>query len=1399
MTSKEDEELTVDPIGVGRVDPVILDSDNPTGNRNHKNYNKKVNNCKNNNRIDLFQLNMHHCKNSNLAVALKMQELHRFIFFIQEPFNDIYCNLRYLSGAGRKIIKTNNTNLSARAAIVYSENVPLVPLPHLCDRDTAVGCLEYRSKGGAAWQKKNVMFISSYWDGKIENIPRGLNNAIEYAELRNWDYEIFQDSNSHSTLFGSPTQDKRGDLLETFMAEHDLYPNNVGSTWTFEGGVCSSVIDVTYGTANISNQIYDWRVLKEDMSSDHNLIAMSLNVGEQKYEYTRDLTRINWNKFRIRIEEEILNINLRRSFSLQELESATSGIELAIKKILDELAPVRKRILKDRVKFWTPRLDDLWHLRKELRRRGENILFKEVDRNFKRLKWFEERKAKRQRVSESNTPQLMAKLNKIINTQPKYSIGLLKKADGSFTNSIEESIELVLKKSFPGSTPYSKKVEEELEEISRLSNELGLIESVEHKHISVRKIKEAISSTPAHKACGPDEIKPIVLQNLPDSAIELLKDIYNGSVTAKYTPLAWRKANVIMIPKPGKPDYQIAKAFRPITLSNHIFKTLEKLTLWEITENDLKAKPLSKNQHAFRNNTSTESAALHVVTMIEEALLHSKKKFCVGVFADIEGAFDTVTGEAIIKAMKKKSIDDAIIGWYEQYIGNRIATLKVSGIEKMIGLSRGCPQGGCLSTLAWNLVADELLSEFDKLGITVVGFADDIALLVSGCGLGELYRRLNIGLRILFRWASERGLVISKEKTVGMIFTRKYKVELPTNHLELDGVALKLVNKVVYLGFTITSKLTWTEHVKNKVNIAKGKLFKYKSAIKANWGPPQSMVRWLYTGIVRPGITYGCLIWGSKLTETIKRELEKVQGLALMQQGLFRRNTPRKALNVISGVEPLHIFIYKTMLKAANRNIMHIKELRGTYPFISRDATIITLSSMLHRLKIPLNPDIRDRIPKERFHDRRFELKENALRILKPDISCKHINVFTDGSRIDDKTGYGFYIEMPESIDNFVECSEGMPNYCSVFQAEIRALEVSAEYLTSISISEANISFYVDSQAALLAITGDKIDSYGVLNAVRALDNLGEHNTVRLNWVKAHNGHEQNDRADLLAKRGALEVYGPVHPDTRIPDSLIKRTINIEGERLWESEWVNLEGHRQSKEFFRTPRSKQVKSLYKLNKAIFSMAVRWITGFNGLAYQNHKMYPNEFESPVCEMCELMEEQTSRHIISDCPSFRVERVDAFKVQMDVNFDEITTDELVRFLKNKRCRMLENVTEFPILFPTDYKKETNNMENEITDDLNYALSSMNPDYFVIEEENPKDARKNKDGAVTQNGMATEEVNRKGKHKLHEDLERGLVQDLLNPSTKSGFFSMIPTDRIRQLLHMSRTAEKPRQGIG
>ena len=77
-------------------------------------------------------------------------------------------------------------------------------------------------------------------------------------------------------------------------------------------------------------------------------------------------------------------------------------------------------------------------------------------------------------------------------------------------------------------------------------------------------------------------LKPWVLQELGQDHVERLTEIYKHSVKLRHVPMSWRKMRVIFLPKDGKDAYDVAKAFRPITLSNVILKTLERLLQWNI-------------------------------------------------------------------------------------------------------------------------------------------------------------------------------------------------------------------------------------------------------------------------------------------------------------------------------------------------------------------------------------------------------------------------------------------------------------------------------------------------------------------------------------------------------------------------------------------------------------------------------------------------------------------------------------------------------------------------------------------------------------------------------------------------------------------------------------------------
>ena len=101
------------------------------------------------------------------------------------------------------------------------------------------------------------------------------------------------------------------------------------------------------------------------------------------------------------------------------------------------------------------------------------------------------------------------------------------------------------------------------------------------------------------KAAGPDDLRPIVLQNLNDESFEELKTIYRASLALGYIPKLWCKSVVVFISKPGKASYDNSKSYRPISLTCFAFKAAERIFLWEI-EQKVPEDPTHQNQYAFK-------------------------------------------------------------------------------------------------------------------------------------------------------------------------------------------------------------------------------------------------------------------------------------------------------------------------------------------------------------------------------------------------------------------------------------------------------------------------------------------------------------------------------------------------------------------------------------------------------------------------------------------------------------------------------------------------------------------------------------------------------------------------------------------------------------------------------
>ena len=149
-------------------------------------------------------------------------------------------------------------------------------------------------------------------------------------------------------------------------------------------------------------------------------------------------------------------------------------------------------------------------------------------------------------------------------------------------------------------------------------------------------------------------------------AVTPICKLYRASLATGYIPWSWRIARVSFIPKPGRLDYTNSKAFRPISLTSFFLKGLDKLVDRYLRSETLVDLPLNPRQHVYQAGKST----LHqLVKRVERAL--EAKQYSLGVFFDIEGAFDHTSTTAVRKALKERKVVRPVIEWIVATIGQR--------------------------------------------------------------------------------------------------------------------------------------------------------------------------------------------------------------------------------------------------------------------------------------------------------------------------------------------------------------------------------------------------------------------------------------------------------------------------------------------------------------------------------------------------------------------------------------------------------------------------------------------------------------------------------------------------------------------------------------------------------
>jgi hypothetical protein len=213
-------------------------------------------------------------------------------------------------------------------------------------------------------------------------------------------------------------------------------------------------------------------------------------------------------------------------------------------------------------------------------------------------------------------------------------------------------------------------------------------------------------------------------------------------------------------------------------------------------------------------------------------------------------------------------------------------------------VSGGCPQGGVLSPLLWNLV-DELLAGLNDQDLCAMGYADDIVIIVQGKFTHTVRELMQAALNEVVKWTTKEGLRISPQKTVVVPFTNKRNIE-GLGPLTFLGKQLQLMDGVKYLGVFLDSKLNWNQHWQTILKKVQTTLAVVRRSGGIRWSLRPSMVHWLYPRVIRPSIFYGALVWWSKaMHKTTKTLLSRIQRMACLAITGAMRSTPTAAMEVL--------------------------------------------------------------------------------------------------------------------------------------------------------------------------------------------------------------------------------------------------------------------------------------------------------------------------------------------------------------------------------------------------------------------------------------------------------------------------------------------------------------------
>ena len=458
---------------------------------------------------------------------------------------------------------------------------------------------------------------------------------------------------------------------------------------------------------------------------------------------------------------------------------------------------------------------------------------------------------------------------------------------------------------------------------------------------------------------------------------------------------------------------------------------------------------------------------------------------------------------------------------------------------------------------------------------------------------------------------------------------------------------------------------------------AKSRLHLVKRLASTSWGADKDTLRQLYLGYVRSTMEYSLALQALS-SRTNQQSLDKVQNNALRFISGGLKSTPTAACEVHTNVEPMKLrrdaAVIETVERYRRQDQNHPNRVitNDTRPAqrIRKKSILSVADSLKDKYKLPENReeiclfDINDKpytpqlIPhvKQSLIDgsgKKSEdeptLKLSALQTIDkyPD---DWIHVYTDGSATGGtfNAGYGARIQYPNQ--HCIEIFDSLGKHKSNFEAEATAINESLKsiniYFNEPESTKTNIVIFSDALSVLQAVENENNKSLTIRKVTTTVGEIISAHGVEITfqWIPSHVDVPGNERADVLAKRGAQCPQD----DTLASMDTARQIIRQTKKEIWMREWSTSDKGRAIFEFMSTPNRKDEINALKRNEQVSIFRLR----SQHVPLNAHLKRIGVQTSSECPLCHFPEETVEHHLFL-CPALDDLRTELLPPMPDIS--------------------------------------------------------------------------------------------------------------------------------------------------